>query len=277
MVSFKYFEHMWSFADGNCLINACDTFLSVCQIWHICIILCKLKDEFIKNIEKYMPSFYFDVENISFPNIVHKYVSWVGLGCSAVVTGSFFSPKYHRHPIAHPGGRGMGYLLWVQCLTYVSPWSVYCYNVRSIWYHGIFVRVIMAPDWISGLMSSITGMSRLLLIVINIIADKTFNMSHSEISGDVTDNWHDNSVYHSHHDGGVTTEIQCMPLTDKLDSVSNKSISCNDDALDTIFNVDILGIKYPRSLVTAHFHVNLVPYKVYQIYDISNCDRMDIF
>ena len=84
-------------------------------------------------------------------------------------------------------------------------------------------------------------------------------------------------MYYSHHDGGVTTEIQCMPLTDKLDSVSNKSISCSDDALDTIFNVDILGIKYPRSLVTAHFHVNLVPYKVYQIYDISNCDRMDIF
>ena len=133
-----------------------------------------------KNIEKYMPSFYFDVENISFSNIVHKYVSWVGVGVQCICNRVIFSPKYHRHPIAHPGGRGMGYLLWVQCLTYVSPWSVYCCKVRSIWYHGIFVRVIMAPDWISGLMSSITGMSRLLLIVINIIADKTFNITVSE-------------------------------------------------------------------------------------------------
>ena len=57
-----------------------------------------------------------------------------------------FLPHFpNRHPIAHPQGRDMGYLLWVQSLIYVLPLSWQC----SVCYRDKLDRVITALDCIS--------------------------------------------------------------------------------------------------------------------------------
>ena len=61
------------------------------------------------------------------------------------------------------------------------------------------------------------------------------------------------------------------------DAVLNESISTSDAALDTISYLDILRTKHPRNMFIAHLNVNSIRYKFYEIHDILNSNRIDIF
>ena len=61
------------------------------------------------------------------------------------------------------------------------------------------------------------------------------------------------------------------------DAVLNESISISDAALDTISYLDILRTKHPRNMFIAHLNVNSIRYKFYEIHDILNGNRVDIF
>ena len=57
----------------------------------------------------------------------------------------------------------------------------------------------------------------------------------------------------------------------------NESISTSDATWDTISNLDILRTKQPRNMIIARLDVNSIRYKFYEIYDILNGNRIDIF
>ena len=85
----------------------------------------------------------------------------------------------------------------------------------------------------------------------------------------------DDSVY-SHHDDDVT-DSNSVPVSTGHGVRLNESISPGDAALDTINYLDTLRTKYPRNLFIAHLNVNSIRYKFYEIHDILNDNRIDIF
>ena len=87
----------------------------------------------------------------------------------------------------------------------------------------------------------------------------------------LTDDW----VY-SHHDGDVN-DSNSVPVSTGHGVGLNESISPGDAALDTIPYLDTLRTKYPRNLFIAHLNVNRIRYKFYEIHDILNGNRIDIF
>ena len=85
----------------------------------------------------------------------------------------------------------------------------------------------------------------------------------------------DDSVF-SYHDDDVT-DNNSVPVSTGHGVRLNESISPGDAALDTIPYLDTLRTKYPRNLFIAHLNVNNIRYKFYEIHDILNGNRIDIF
>ena len=115
---------------------------------------------------------------------------------------------------------------------------------------------------------------------------KTFEIPRSELnmSSVVTDCPYDNSAFVARiaADGIYCTEKEpggtlLIPSCKKPDAGFKEPNLCNDIALDTISYLDNLRTKFSRNLFIAHLNVNSLRYKFYEIYDILNGNRIDIF
>ena len=68
-----------------------------------------------------------------------------------------------------------------------------------------------------------------------------------------------------------------MPVSTGHGEGLNESISLGDAVLDTIPYLDTLRTKYPRNLFIAYLNVKSIWYKFFEIHDILNGNRIDIF
>ena len=289
---------MRSPADGHCLIHSILSCLRAkyrASELSINDLLCKLENECYENVDKYMP--YFDGDYISFFNLLLKYVdakSYNTSFCDLVpiimsnvldeviviidenIDDNFvtvLSPRTCH--LNKRRGTSLGIFLLKTSDHYDAciPAHSTDLNVNSPTLAGHCVNSLdlRTHEYNNGNVPAIVHHHSL---AIN--ANTTTQVSHRiiDLPGDFTGGLGDNSV-HSNHDDDVTDRDSAPVSIDH--AALNESVSSDDIPLDTIPYLDTLRTKYPRNIFIAHLNVNSIRYKFYEIHDILNGNRIDIF